>query len=204
MRDFTLALDLLKPAVKPIVACTGGLSGTGKSALSRALAPLLPPIPGALVLRSDVERKALFGVPEKQQLPPEAYRPEVSERLYAVLKDHARRIARGGHSVIVDAVLAKPDERRVIEDIARECHADFRGLFLTADLDTRLKRIGGRGPDASDANDAVARQQEDFDLGSMNWIIVDASGSPDETLARARAAFGGLITPRSPSAGFAG
>ena len=56
---FKLALDLLMPA-KPVIVCTGGLSGTGKSVLARALAPLLPPMPGALVFRSDVERKALL------------------------------------------------------------------------------------------------------------------------------------------------
>jgi uncharacterized protein len=54
---------------------------------------------------------------------------------------------------------------------------------LTADLNTRLKRIGGRGPDASDADAAVARQQETFALGEMAWIVIDASGPPTDTLA---------------------
>lgn len=182
---FRLALDLLAPP-RPKIIATGGLSGTGKSVLAKGLAPFVAPVPGALVLRSDVERKALFGVGETERLPPEAYRTEVSERVYAVLYDKAARIARAGYSVVADAVFAKEREREAIEAVARDAGVAFQGFYLTADLDTRLKRIGGRGPDASDANAAVARQQEEFALGDVNWTIVDASGSPAETLVQAR------------------
>jgi uncharacterized protein len=185
-RYFDLANDLLRP-VRPAVVCTAGLSGTGKSVLARTLAPFLPPVPGAVVLRSDVERKAMFGRHETAHLPHDAYRLEVSERLYSVLSDKAERIARAGHSVIVDAVFAKPDERSRIEMVARDAKARFYGLFLTADLATRLRRIGARGLDASDANAAVAQHQETFDLGRLTWNTIDATGTPDETLAHARA-----------------
>lgn len=182
---FKLALDLLMPA-KPVIVGTGGLSGTGKSVLARALAPLLPPMPGALVFRSDVERKALFGVGETDRLPPEAYRPEVTDRTYAVLNDKAGRVARAGHCAIADAVFAKPQERTALETAAAAAGADFHGLFLVADLPTRLARVGERGPDASDADAAVAQRQEDFAIGDVTWEIIDASGAPEETLAQAR------------------
>jgi uncharacterized protein len=64
----------------------------------------------------------------------------------------------------------------------------FRGLFLHVDLPTRLQRVGGRGPDASDADAAVARKQEEFEFGDIGWTVIDASGSPEQTLAQARAA----------------
>jgi aminoglycoside phosphotransferase family enzyme/predicted kinase len=182
---FRLALDLLAQPAPKLIA-TGGLSGTGKSVLAKGLAPFVAPMPGALVLRSDVERKALFGVDETERLPPEAYRTEESERVYAVLYDKAARIARAGHSVIADAVFAKAHEREAIEAVARDAGVAFQGFYLTADLDTRLKRIGGRGPDASDADAAVARRQEEFALGDVDWTIVDASGTPADTLAGAR------------------
>ena len=188
-RYFQLALDLLAP-VAPTVICTGGLSGTGKSLLAQSLAPALKPMPGALVLRSDVERKASFGVGETDKLPAEAYRPEVSAKIYGLLTERARRIARAGYSVIIDAVFAKEEERGAIEAAARDGGASFHGLFLTADLATRLKRVGGRGPDASDADARVARQQEEFAIGPMGWSRVDASGTPEQTLANARAVLG--------------
>jgi aminoglycoside phosphotransferase family enzyme/predicted kinase len=184
-RYFALALALLTPA-NPTMVCIGGLSGTGKSLLARALAPDIAPPPGALVFRSDVERKAYYGMAERERLPTEAYRPELSETIYRILNDKAARVARAGHSVIVDAVFAKPQERAAFE--AAAAHAQFRGLFLVADLPTRLDRVGTRGPDASDADASVARMQDEFDIGTITWTIVDASGAPEQTLAHARAA----------------
>ena len=183
-RYFGLASALLRP-LAPTVVCTAGLSGTGKSVLARALAPLLLPAPGAMVLRSDVERKAMLGREETARLPPEAYAPAVSEQLYSILNDKAGRIVRAGHSVIVDAVFAKPAERARIEKVARDAKARFYGLFLTADLATRLRRVGARARDASDADTAIALHQEQFDLGAITWQTVDASGTAGETLTRA-------------------
>ena len=62
----------------------------------------------------------------------------------------------------------------------------FDGLFLEADLATRLARVNTRSADASDADAAVARRQENYQLGVLEWTRVDASGTPAETLARAR------------------
>ncbi len=61
-RDYrTLAAHLIAPP-KPRLVAIGGLSGTGKSALAASLAPFLLPAPGAVHLRSDIERKRLFNV----------------------------------------------------------------------------------------------------------------------------------------------
>jgi aminoglycoside phosphotransferase family enzyme len=179
---FALARNLLAPAPPQLLA-VGGLSGTGKSLLARALAPDIPPAPGALVLRSDVERKALFGLRESERLPQAAYAHAVTERVYAAIADKARRIVAAGHSAIADAVFADPAERAAIARAAG--NAAFHGLFLTADLSVRLARVGGRSSDASDADAAVARAQEQYELGALDWMKVDASGLPGETLARA-------------------
>ncbi len=182
---FTLAGKLLEPPAPRLVA-VGGLSGTGKSLLARALAAEIPPAPGAVVLRSDVERKVLFGIAETDRLPQTAYAPDVTTQVYAVLADKARRVIAAGHSAIVDAVFAQFDERAAIAQAA--AGAAFHGLFLTADLATRLARVGTRKSDASDADATVARAQERYDLGAMDWLKVDATGDPSETLRRARAA----------------
>ncbi len=184
---FALAQNLLAPPPPRLVAA-GGLSGTGKSWLARTLAPELKPAPGAVVLRSDVERKALFATPETERLPQVAYAPDVTAKVYGTLADKARRVIAAGHSAIVDAVFADPGERR---DIAAAADgAAFDGLFLTADLQTRIARVGVRAADASDADAVVARRQEQYDLGTIDWQTVDAGGDPAETLRRARAALG--------------
>ena len=60
----------------------------------------------------------------------------------------------------------------------------FVGLFLTAGLETRVDRVQERMHDASDADERIARRQENYDLGVMDWTLIDASGTPEETLAR--------------------
>ena len=182
---FRLAADLIAPP-PPLLVAIGGLSGTGKSSLARELAAFVEPAPGALIIRSDVERKKLFGVAETHPLPPEAYRPEASARTYDVLADKAARVVAARHSAIVDAVFAKSEERRAIAAVGDRIGVAFRGLFLVADLGTRLARVGGRVLDASDADAEVARRQETFELGAMQWTEIDASGSLEETLALAR------------------
>ncbi len=184
---FAFALRAITPAVPTFIA-VGGLSGTGKTQLARALAPFLEPMPGAVILRSDVERKALFGVGETEKLPAEAYGGEATVHVYGKLVDKARRILAAGHSVIVDAVFAQPQERAAMAEVAKSAHRPLRGLFLTASLATRLSRVGGRTRDASDADAAVARMQERYNLGALDWTRIDASGTPAATLARARAA----------------
>lgn len=184
---FRLAIDLLAPASPKLVA-VGGLSGTGKSTLARALAPFIVPEPGALCFRSDVERKKLFGVAETEHLPQDAYRAAVGAKIYALLTDKAVRVVGARHSAVVDAVFAKSEERAAIAAAAASAGIAFRGLFLVADLQTRLARVGTRGPDASDANAAIAREQEEYTLGRIEWIEIDASGTPAETLALARTA----------------
>ena len=198
-RYFDLALAMLASET-PLVVCTGGLSGTGKSVLARGLAPVLGRPPGALVLRSDAERKAMFGLGETERLPAEAYRPEVSAKLYAALNDKAGRIARAGYSVIVDAVFAKSSERAAIEATAQEAGAKFLRLFShrrSRDASQahwrawtgRIGRRRGRGAHAGRFCDR-----------HLNWTSVDASGTPDATLARARA----LLPDNSPDEGRGG
>jgi uncharacterized protein len=184
---FRLAQRLIAPAAPRLVA-VGGLSGTGKSLLARALAPELGAAPGAVVLRSDVERKALFGRGETERLPSSAYARDVNTKVYATLLEKARRALTAGHAAVIDAVFASPNERAEVAMLAQVCTVTFRGIFLTAPLTTRLERLGQRITDASDANAEVARQQENLGLGDIDWPFVDASGSRDETLGRAKEA----------------
>jgi aminoglycoside phosphotransferase family enzyme/predicted kinase len=184
---FAFAQRAIAPAAPKLVAI-GGLSGTGKTQAARALAPQLAPMPGAVIVRSDVERKALFGAGETDKLPEQAYAADATARVYAALGEKARRIASAGHSAIVDAVFARPQERAALATMARSAGLRLHGLFLTAPVATRLARVGGRSRDASDADRKVAQMQESYDLGTLDWTPIDASGTVAETAERACAA----------------
>jgi predicted kinase len=183
----SLAVRLIDPP-KPKVVAIGGLSGTGKSSIAAALAPFIDPAPGAVHLRSDIERKRIAGIGELERLPRDAYTPEASARVYGRINELAKRTIAAGHSAVVDAVHATPSEREEIESIAQAAGVAFEGVWLELPFEARLRRVGGRRGDASDADAEVVRAQQDYDPGEIHWHRVDASGPPGDVLARVRAA----------------
>jgi aminoglycoside phosphotransferase family enzyme/predicted kinase len=185
------ALGYLAPASPQLIA-VGGLSGTGKTTLAAALAPELLPAPGAIHLRSDLERKALLGVPEMTRLPADAYTPEARKAIYETLCRKARIVLASGHSVVADAVYASPEERSGIEAVATGLGLPFRGLWLTATGDTLAARVAARRNDASDAAPQVVAEQLTRDTGLLSpaWATVDAGAGANETLRRALVALG--------------
>jgi uncharacterized protein len=184
---FAAAATFLRPEPVRLVA-VGGLSGTGKSTLAAALANALGRAPGAVHLRSDIERKRLYAVGEYERLPTDAYAPEATARVYDRLLNLAEIALSSGQSVIVDAVHAKLEEREAMAVLAARLRVPFTGLWLEAPVETLVARVEARQHDASDANEAVVRQQANYSLGALDWVQLDAGRGFDVLLGRARAA----------------
>ncbi|CCQ74408.1 bifunctional aminoglycoside phosphotransferase/ATP-binding protein [Magnetospira sp. QH-2] len=183
------ALAYLEPATPRMVA-VGGLSGSGKSRMARELAPALHDGPGAVVLRTDVLRKRLWGVGLFERLPAEAYAPEMSEKTYGALWEEAAKVLAAGRSVVLDAVFAKPEEREQAAKAAKAAGVPFDGLWLSADPAVMAERIAKRTRNASDATPEVLAGQLNYDLGEMSWAPVDSGGAREETLAKGLALIG--------------
>ena len=179
---FRACIAYLKPP-PPVLVCIGGLSGSGKSALAASLAPGVGAAPGALHLRSDIERKRLAGVNDVERLPAAHYTKEASREVYDALQGRAALALRAGHSVVVDAVFAEAAERNRAEEVARQCHARFAGVWLEAPAAILKARVSARRGDVSDANAAVVERQLGTTRGHIGWTHIDASGSQTETLA---------------------
>jgi aminoglycoside phosphotransferase family enzyme/predicted kinase len=193
-RYFWFAEAFLTPVPVRLLAI-GGLSGTGKSTLAADLAPCLGRAPGAVLLRSDIERKKLFNVAETDKLPDSAYGEAANEQVYKRLCGKAALALRAGQAVVLDAVHSRAEERIAVEGVASRLGAAFSGLWLEAPLSVRLDRVGHRKRDASDADVAVAAAQASSPGGAMTWRRLDASGDSPATLEAARALLG---LPRAP------
>jgi uncharacterized protein len=163
-----VALGFLEPA-PPSVLAIGGLSGSGKTTLALKRAPAIGRAPGAVVVRSDVERKRLAGIALEERMPAGSYTPEASARTYATMLARAERVLRAGHSVVLDAVFSREDERAAAEALARKVSVPFEGLWLDVPKNVAQARVAGRQGDASDATPAVVERQFGYDLGEIGW-----------------------------------
>jgi uncharacterized protein len=179
---FTLAQDFLVLA-RPRLIAIGGLSGSGKSVVARVIAPHIGAFPGAVIVRSDVERKRLFGVGPLERLPQSAYTPEVTERVYAMCRKRAFLALQGGQSVIVDAVQARAHEREALAALAASCGVPFTGLWLEAPATLLRDRVAARTADVSDATPELVDVQLGYDRGPQDFTLVDASRPLEEVAA---------------------
>ena len=185
-RYLALAAGYLRH-VAPVLLAIGGFSGSGKSTLAQALAPLVGAPPGAVVLRSDEVRKEIHGTASLQPLSAEGYTEEMSARVYRTLADRAAAILRTGHSVVVDAVFARPSDRASVQAAGARAGVPFVGVWLNAGKATLLARVRDRRGDASDAGPAVVEAQLARGSGANDWVPVEGDGSAAEVLRRAAA-----------------
>ncbi|MDO9430903.1 MAG: AAA family ATPase [Phenylobacterium sp.] len=180
--DFEAASDYLDAGLRhlspssPKLIAVGGLSGSGKSTFARLIAPGLGASPGAVVLRTDEIRKRLLGVGPQAPLLASVYSPAFYTQVYDALLSEARTLLAAGRAVVVDATFIQPDLRARIEDLAAQVGVPFHGVWLEAPPEVLAGRIEGREGDASDATAATLRMQLERDVGSIDWVRVDASG----------------------------
>ena len=176
-----LAERLVAPQPVRLVI-THGPSGCGKTMAASALLQSATD-PFTLRLRSDVERKRLFGLASSARsgsdMDAGIYTPEATARTYARLLELSRDVLRAGWSVVVDAAFLKRTERDAFRRLAQDAGAEFAILAPQATPEQLRERIVTRqalGQDASEATLAVLAQQ----------IQVMDPLAADETIAPAR------------------
>jgi len=184
---------------KPSLILIGGLSGTGKSTIGRAISSIVPPIPGAVHLRSDVERKAMFGKPPHVHLPEECYTESYSDEVYKILQRKAAQVLDSGHPVIVDAVFLSQMHRTMFESLADGRAIDLKTIWLHAPDEELLTRVDARRNDASDAGSAVVKSQLNAKSAPQHWIRIDAGSEVSVVTNRVGSA---LNLPGFPPPGF--
>jgi aminoglycoside phosphotransferase family enzyme/gluconate kinase len=192
-RDYIrLAVSYL-PAAAPSLIVTHGLSGSGKSRVSAALAPRIR----AIRLRSDIERKRLHGLAmlarSDSTVTGGIYTKDASARTYAHLRDLAESVLRAGYSVIVDAAFLQQGQRREFAALAARLGVRFRILSVRANEEELRRRLHARqagGADPSEADTAVLEYQlatqeplQESELPQA-WVVDTTAASPEETAER--------------------
>ncbi|MFN3592059.1 MAG: AAA family ATPase, partial [Thermaurantiacus sp.] len=178
-----LAEQVLQPQQSRLVAI-GGLSGSGKSTIARALGGLGGP-PGARVVRSDVVRKQRAGVALEERLAESHYTPAETARVMAQVASRLAAVLAVGGVAIADTMHARRGDREAVETLAQSAGVMFTGIWLDVPLKLRLMRVEARIGDVSDADREVALRQEEITVGDLGrWHRVDASGPVDSVIAK--------------------
>lgn len=149
----TLAANSLS-RLRPTLIITHGLPGCGKTTVTQVALERLQ----AVRIRSDVERKRLYGLAPleaSRSLPGGGmYSKEATERTYARLHDMARELLDVGFPVIVDAAFLKHAERERFRQLADEMAVPFVILSVQASESVLRQRIERRLESAKDASEA--------------------------------------------------
>jgi hypothetical protein len=168
----------------PVLIITRGMSASGKSTLTQ---PLLE-VTGAIRIRSDVERKRLYGIDpaadSKAGIGEGIYSAEAGIKTYAKLKQLAAVVLDAGFTVIVDAAFLKSEQRQPFRQLAGAKEVPFIIVEFTASAETLRKRIMARSHEVSDADLSVLEHQlvstkplSDEEL--INQIHVDTESAYD-------------------------
>ncbi|MFZ0225964.1 MAG: nucleoside monophosphate kinase [Mycobacterium sp.] len=156
-RHLSLALEHLNAGAVRL-AMIGGAPGTGKTTLARALADRV----GAEVISTDDVRRELK---QSGTIDGEAGVLDVGlyipEKVAAVYRDVIRRALKslaGGRSVILDGTWRDPRQRRPAEELAAQMASPLLEIVCWTSVETAVKRVNRRGPNASDATPLIARE----------------------------------------------
>ncbi len=152
----------LAGSTAPRLAITHGLSGSGKTTATRRLMQE----PGAIRLRSDIERKRLAGLPALARsgagVGQGLYADDTTRATYGRLADLAAGLLDAGWPVIVDATFSARWQRDLLRALAQSRGAAFGILDFKRDTSLLQHRVETRaraGRDASEADLAVLQQQ---------------------------------------------
>ena len=152
-RYLDLAYHYCQPRPR-FLAITYGVSGTGKSTMAGKLVEAC----GAIQIRSDVERKRLFGLaPEQRSRPEDAsklYSVDMSRETFKRLEEQASVTLASGFPVILDATFLHRHVRENFCQLARRLQVPFVILECIADPEEIRRRLRVRAQGQSDASEA--------------------------------------------------
>jgi hypothetical protein len=148
-------------AQPPTLWLTHGFSGSGKSTRAMRLVEER----GLFRIRSDVIRKRALGIDTLAKTPDsrleEAYSRELTERVYERMAQACEQVLQAGSSPIADAAFLQRAQRQKFRELADRLGVRWKIIACAAPRDELERRLAQRGPDPSDATQAVLARQVD-------------------------------------------
>lgn len=159
--------------------CIGGLPGSGKTTLGRALARRLSG--GYTVLDPDAVRLELLGRAETDVVTDDDMTPAVTRDVINLMALKARTHLQNGGSLIVASAFVASEMRQTFEALAKELDVAFTGLWLDAPVDALQRRLLARDAmrasgirDATTISAVSGRHVANLRIdGSVTWPRID-------------------------------
>ena len=141
---FKLATKYSKISQDPCIVVVAGLSGSGKSIISGAIACRI----GAVYLSSDVIRKEMFGISKYDNISSsqadEIYSNQNHVAVYNEIRQQAKKYIDSGFSVVIDAAHLKVTEREDIRNLCSSLHLPLEFIWLNTSEEILKNRINER------------------------------------------------------------
>lgn len=152
-RSYTHLAESYSAIPTRFLAITHGVSASGKSTVAMKLVEEL----AALRLRSDVERKRLFGKQTVAGNPVDTvlYSPELTQQTYDHLHQQATAALQAGYPVAIDATYLKQEQRQQAAEVAHACGVPLLILDCQAPDEVLAKWLAERQADGTDPSDAT-------------------------------------------------
>ncbi len=192
-RSYTRLAESYSVIPSRFLAITHGVSASGKSTVAMQLVEQL----GALRLRSDVERKRLFGQQDADNpLNEGIYSADLTRQTYAHLHQQALAALQAGFPVVIDATYLKHEQRQQAAEVAQSCGVPLLVLDCQAPDEVIRQWLGERqaaGQDPSDATLQVIQAQQagrepltDEELQYSQVVQTNDAASMDSLVERIR------------------
>ena len=166
---FHIADRAMKPETPPFLAITHGVSGSGKTTGTQTLVDTL----GAIRIRSDCERKRLFGLTPAERSDSKRgagiYTGAATGKTYQRCLELAETAIKANYPAIIDATFLKRSLRLMFSELAKNLAVPFRILLFDAPIPELRRRVQNRQKHARDASEATL-EVLDHQLETAEWL----------------------------------
>jgi aminoglycoside phosphotransferase family enzyme/predicted kinase len=168
----------------PFIALMHGVSGSGKSTIAAQVAERF----GAIRLRSDVERKRLFGLSpddSSEAIEADIYTKAASKNTFEQLAVLCRGVVEAGLPCIVDATFLEQSGRKPFIELAENLNVAVIIIDCIASANTLATRLQYRTQHANDASEAdieIMQKQlstaEAFSANEIQYVLTIDTEKP--------------------------